>query len=56
MLADQTDDINASISALNRMAGQFAGQYDTITRALDGSRRRWKCSTIGNAPDHYGAG
>ncbi|MFN8225572.1 MAG: MCE family protein [Mycobacterium sp.] len=35
MLADQTDDINASISALNRMAGQFAGQYDTITRALD---------------------
>lgn len=35
MLADQTDDINASINAVNRMASGFAGQHDVITRALN---------------------
>ncbi|HNM84965.1 MAG: MCE family protein [Mycobacterium sp.] len=35
MLADQSDDINASIAALNRLSGQFAGQHEVITQALN---------------------
>lgn len=32
--ADQRDDINASIGALNRLSGTLAGQSDVITQAL----------------------
>ena len=35
MLADQTDDINATIASVNRMAGGFASRDQVITRALD---------------------
>lgn len=35
MLADQRDNINASINALNRLAGTLSGQREVITRALE---------------------
>ncbi len=34
IFADQRDDINASITALNRLSGTLAGQSDVITQAL----------------------
>lgn len=34
MFADQRDDINASIAALNRLSGTLSGQRDVITEAL----------------------
>ena len=56
MLDRQRDNIIASITALNRLAGTFAGQSDVITKALQQDTARTGRADQGAAAHHHGAG